>query len=140
MRRVERLVELPIWAFHSRIDRFAPIEHLRNAVSQLSDVGGNAYLTEVNGGADYGHDCRTKAFLDFPLKDWLLAQERGVESPRILAGEWRLRLKVVGEEIMAPGNQYYFPVPLGMATCWLAAKRQFRHRMKLIQESENGPP
>lgn len=138
--RIKNVVDLPIWAFHSRIDTCTSVKHVRTAVSKLQNAGGKAYLTEVNGGADFGHDCQTKAFSEFPLKDWLLAQQRGVESPPPLEGEWGLRLKVTGEEIVALGIPYYLPLPLGVIACWFVVKRQFQHRLESTSAPNDSSP
>ena len=67
----------PVWAFHTLRDPSAPIDSARNVVSRVQSLGGKAWLTECPGKL---HGSWRVAFGDFHLIDWLLDQERGVES------------------------------------------------------------
>lgn len=74
---VNRLVGLPVWAFHSARDIETPIEGDRRTVDAISRLGGRACLTEVDSDL---HDCWTAAFQDYDLLRWLLYQRRGQVS------------------------------------------------------------
>lgn len=86
--RVHRLVEVPVWAFHSSGD--SP-QAARLTVQGLKDVGGVALLTELKFSA---HNCWTTAYNEYHLLSWLLTQQRSQSSqgisPELVV--WRARL------------------------------------------------
>jgi predicted peptidase len=85
--RLGQLVHVPVWVFHSPVDRPEAVE---KTVELLKSVGGEVYFTLVPKddpeGLDWlqGHDCWTAAIKDFAVLDWLSAQRRGqdVVPPR----------------------------------------------------------
>ena len=79
--RIERMKELPVWAFHSRADSATPADSVRAGVERLRSAGGNVHLTEIDSSA---HDCWNAAFHEYHLLDWLLSQRRG--EPGIAPG------------------------------------------------------
>jgi len=74
---MEKLVDIPIWAFHCSRDQ-PSIEGARRTVEALKRAGGNVHLTEVDSAS---HDAWNPAFNDYHLLDWLLLQRRGELSP-----------------------------------------------------------
>jgi predicted peptidase len=70
--RLDRIANIPIWAFHSEHD--GGIEMLRDTVAAVKDAGGNVRLTEI---ATSDHNCWTAAFHEHHAFDWLMAQRRG---------------------------------------------------------------
>ncbi|MBX3413351.1 MAG: hypothetical protein KF708_11730 [Pirellulales bacterium] len=90
---LDRLIHLPIWAFHSRDDAWTPPTGVRRTVDELARLNGSVDLTEVN---TVSHDCWTLAFRDYHLLDWLLAQRRG-ESATWAPGTVPLRLRLQDE-------------------------------------------
>jgi predicted peptidase len=72
--QLDKLKKIPIWAFHSDEDAGPPIRFVRDTVTAIREAGGNAHLTEIE---SKEHDCWTRAFNDYHLLDWLLAQRRG---------------------------------------------------------------
>jgi predicted peptidase len=90
-----RLKDVPIWAFHSRDDRWADVNAVRSTVASLQSLGGRVYLTEIDSS---GHDCWTAAFGDHGLLSWLLTQRRGCRglAPGNSPIAFRLRHFVAG--------------------------------------------
>jgi predicted peptidase len=74
--RLERLKDVPIWAFHVTDDEVS-VTLVRSTIDQLQQLGGNCALTETSG---HPHDCWGPAFLQYHLLDWLLAQRRGARD------------------------------------------------------------
>lgn len=99
--RLKEIINVPIWAFHSIHDPNTPIGPDQQAVNLLRDLGGIAYLTEVD--SRY-HDCWTSAFLDHDLMSWLLAQRRGqtcIELPgRGVQRWWHIAIPLSGIAIV----------------------------------------
>lgn len=77
--RLERVVDVPFWAFHSEDDLDTPVAGVQQTVDALSVVGGTVHLTLVPGN---DHDCWYFAFEDYDLFGWLMAQERGSAGAR----------------------------------------------------------
>jgi len=71
--RVERIVHLPVWAFHGALDDAVPIAADREAVDALRAAGGNVRFTVY---PDVGHNAWDPAYADPALYEWLLAQRR----------------------------------------------------------------
>jgi len=79
--QAERLMELPIWAFHGAVDQVVPLSRSRRMVDAVRAAGGDAKLT-VYENEGHGIDQVTYARADF--WDWLLAQRRagrGSDAP-----------------------------------------------------------
>ncbi|MBI2826197.1 MAG: hypothetical protein HYX69_16070 [Planctomycetia bacterium] len=72
--RIDRLVSVPVWAFHSTRDEWMPPRFVRRTVRALAQAGGRVHLTEFD---SVSHDCWTPAFEQYDLRNWLLAQRRG---------------------------------------------------------------
>lgn len=70
----QRLVRLPIWAFHGTNDTVVPVSRSRNMVGAIRAAGGNVRYTEYAG---TGHDCWTPASREPDLLPWLFAQNHG---------------------------------------------------------------
>ncbi len=71
---VERLLNLPLWAFHSARDNATSGVYVRRSIDALRQAGARAYLTEIDSAE---HNCWSQAFEDYDLLGWLLAQRRG---------------------------------------------------------------
>ncbi|HVT89589.1 MAG TPA: prolyl oligopeptidase family serine peptidase [Tepidisphaeraceae bacterium] len=76
---VERLANLPIWAFAYSGDPWVSSRDSESMCQSIHDRGGNARLTEFIG---IGHDCSEQAINDSQLVDWMLHQRRGVMPAR----------------------------------------------------------
>jgi predicted peptidase len=75
--RASRLVDIPIWAFHSSNDAGIPPDGVCEMVDAVNLVGGSAWLTMTDPNLTWSHDCWTVAFQDYKLMTWLLARRRG---------------------------------------------------------------
>jgi poly(3-hydroxybutyrate) depolymerase len=76
-----RLVDIPIWVFHSPIDRVASPEPGRQTIEHLQSIGGKAAFTLSADHPETKSYSRThfswaSAFKEYDLYDWLLAQSR----------------------------------------------------------------
>lgn len=76
---IENLIGIPIWAFHSALDKPCPPDFVRRTIAAVRSRNGNAYLTEFNSS---NHDCWTPAFEDCELLSWMLSQQRGTRMGR----------------------------------------------------------
>jgi len=74
-----RLVDVPVWCFHSTHDTGSPVDGARQNVAELRAVGGQVKLTEID---TVSHDCWSAAFGKHRLLEWMLAQRRG--SPAVM--------------------------------------------------------
>lgn len=75
---IHKLVDVPIWAFHSADDESSPIDGARNTAAALEKAGGTVHLTETKSiGDTWTHDSWTPAFRDHELLFWLLSKRRG---------------------------------------------------------------
>lgn len=70
---VERLVDLPVWAFHGKIDTVVPFEETERIVRKLE--GRNPNL-RFSADPDAGHEIHWKVYPGQELYDWLLRFER----------------------------------------------------------------
>lgn len=93
--RSRRILNLPIWSFHSAGD---DPEELRHSIRGLQELGGNCHLTEIP--SKY-HDCWNSAFFEYDLRQWLLAQRRGENNaPPPGTMTWRSRWKVLRRDYL----------------------------------------
>ena len=93
---LKSLVETPVWAFHSNNDPLTPVQGVRQTVHLLEHMGGTAHLTEIESNQ---HDCWSKAFNEFGLLDWLLAQSRHawtVPPPGTPPTSWQIQKALTG--------------------------------------------
>ncbi|MCP5120158.1 MAG: hypothetical protein GY953_55890, partial [bacterium] len=58
--QADRLVNIPIWAFHGDADRTVPVDRTRDAFAKLKQLGGNIKYTELRG---VGHAAWVPAFV-----------------------------------------------------------------------------
>lgn len=70
---IERLKDVPVWAFHGAKDDVVPLEESEKMVHALQDVGGNAKLTVY---PDATHDSWTETYNNPHLYSWLLKQHK----------------------------------------------------------------
>jgi hypothetical protein len=71
---VDELSSIPVSAFHSKYEINPSPEPIRRSVAQITQAGGDAFLTEIESNA---HDCWSADFGEHRLLDWLLLQKRG---------------------------------------------------------------
>jgi len=92
-----RLVDVPVWCFHSTHDTGSPVDGARQNVAELRAAGGQVKLTEID---TVSHDCWTAAFGKHQLLDWMLAQRRG--SPAVMdIRPWQQRFADGVDEALA---------------------------------------
>lgn len=72
--RVQRLKDMPIWAFHGADDDVVPVDCTRNFVQKIKDAGGTKILyTEYPG---VKHNSWVKAYEESELPKWLFSQHK----------------------------------------------------------------
>lgn len=83
--RVERWVDMPIWAFHGADDKVVPPAQSSRTVALIKKAGGTRVkYTEF---PDTGHGCWDKVYGDPEVIAWLLSQRKGAqEAPAMGAG------------------------------------------------------
>lgn len=72
---LERVRDLPIWAFHGEDDTVVPVEETLMLVEALRELGSDVRSTIYPG---VGHDSWKKAYADRELYAWLSDQQRGL--------------------------------------------------------------
>ncbi|HEX3046612.1 MAG TPA: prolyl oligopeptidase family serine peptidase, partial [Bacillota bacterium] len=66
--------DLPIWAFHGRLDKSIPFEESEQLVNALKAINGNIRFSEY---PDLGHhEVCALAYENRELYDWLLKQKK----------------------------------------------------------------
>jgi predicted esterase len=132
--RVDKLVDVPVWAFHS--DHDSP-EQVRQTVAKLQAAGGRCCLTEVPSNR---HDCWTAAFRDYGLLRWLLRQKRGVvDVPRPGALDSAARWRLFCRDYVLPWRKTDYWLPRAMLVAVLLGCVYGWHRTKsLKRSSRNG--
>jgi predicted peptidase len=73
----EKLVKLPIWAFHGAKDEVVPLEESVRMVEAVRAAGGDAKLTVY---PEAGHDSWTQTYANPELYRWLLSHSRPSEQ------------------------------------------------------------
>jgi predicted peptidase len=74
--QAERLVTLPIWAFHGAHDDVIPLDESQRMVEAVRDKGGHARLTVLD---DQAHGICNLVFSRDDLYEWLLHQRRSLD-------------------------------------------------------------
>jgi len=70
--KADRLVGIPLWAFHGDADPAVPVERSREMIAAIKKAGGQPKYTELPG---VGHDCWTTAYKDSTgLIAWMFEQ------------------------------------------------------------------
>ena len=72
-RRVRRLKDTPVWAFHGQFDDIVPPEESEKLVNELNSCGGNVKFTLY---CSLGHDCWTRTYNNPALYHWFLSHRR----------------------------------------------------------------
>jgi predicted peptidase len=72
-RRLERLINTPVWVFHGAMDKTVPIEYSKDAVEALTKIGAEVKFTIY---PDAGHDSWTETYNNPELYDWFLQHKR----------------------------------------------------------------
>lgn len=70
---VSVLKDLPVWAFHGRLDTIVPLVTTQTLVDALGGAGGHVRFTVYD---DLAHPAWTRAYATDELYIWLLAQQR----------------------------------------------------------------
>ena len=95
MSLANKLVKIPIWAFHSRDETYVPRVGTEEMVAAVKSAGGNVNLTLI---PSTSHDCWTAAFQQHEILAWLFAQRRGARifwtPPGTYPWKWRHILTV----------------------------------------------
>lgn len=127
--RIDRIKEIPVWAFHCSRDSQTKIDLVRDTVRTLQSVRGNTYLSEVD---SEKHDCWTAAFNDYHLLEWLLSQRRGQSSPPPGAVPLGTRLR----DFLASWRWWQAAAQFGMpAMLVLAVWNALKHRPRKIAKA-----
>ena len=72
--KADRLVNLPIWAFHGDEDEAVPVERTREMIAAIKKAGGNPKYTELKG---VGHNSWTPAYTDPDgVVKWMFEQKK----------------------------------------------------------------
>ena len=74
----DKLVGIPIWAFHGAKDFVVPLAASQQIVDAIKEKGGDPKFTVY---PEAGHDSWTETYADPALWDWLFAQSRGHSKP-----------------------------------------------------------
>ncbi len=70
----DRLVDVPVWAWHGADDDIVPVERSRRMINAIRQAGGDPKYTELAG---VGHDCWTQAYTDSAgVVPWMFAQRK----------------------------------------------------------------
>ena len=134
---VDKLIGLPVWAFHSTRDAGTTVDGVRATVSALQHGGGTAHLTEID---THRHDCWHAAFEAYDLLDWLLVQKRGEASQhppgaRVTRGRiimaWR-SLTTGWTPLLLLGQ---FGIPLLLILALWSARRKRRRSSSVARRS-----
>lgn len=73
-RMADRLVDLPVWAWHGEADRAVPVQRSRNMIQAVRKAGGEPKYTELDG---VGHNSWTPAYTrEDGVLPWLFKQRR----------------------------------------------------------------
>ena len=72
--QADRLLGIPIWAFHGAKDFVVPLASSQAIVDAIKEKGGEPKFTVY---PEAGHDSWTETYADPALWDWLFAQTRG---------------------------------------------------------------
>lgn len=68
-----RMKDVPVWAFHGKLDDIIPYEESERLVNKLKEEGADVKFTLY---PDLGHDCYDAAYKDPELYAWLLTKSR----------------------------------------------------------------
>lgn len=70
--QLERLNDVPVWAFHGAKDEVVPVDESKVMVKALREAGGQVKLTIY---PEAYHDCWTETYNDPAFYTWLLSQK-----------------------------------------------------------------
>jgi len=71
----EKLVKVPLWAWHGDADNAVPVERSRKMIEAIKKAGGDPKYTELKG---VGHDSWTRAYTDPEgVVPWMFQQKKG---------------------------------------------------------------
>lgn len=76
-KQADKLVKIPIWAWHGDADEAVPVERSRRMIEAIKKAGGSPKYTELAG---VGHDSWTKAYKDEEgVVPWLFEQKKAAK-------------------------------------------------------------
>lgn len=76
---VNKILNIPIWAFHGENDDIAPVRLNKNMSELINKAGGNCKLTIFE---KKGHGCITEA-INYPgLTDWIFSQQKNISNAK----------------------------------------------------------
>lgn len=75
--QVEKLRNIPVWAFHGKLDEVIPLKCSREMVEAINAAGGMAKLTTFS---DQGHDISQQVYENPGLYEWLLDPQSSTGS------------------------------------------------------------
>jgi predicted peptidase len=122
---LDRIVGIPVWAFHVTDDPDVSVSGIRDTVGRLKAMGGKVWLTETPG---HSHDCWTMAAEEFEAVQWLLAQKKGVDGPVPNFVHWGVKFQLIKQDAAAFGLQYYVAAVATGIMCWKVGKRYRRRK------------
>ncbi|MFC4304491.1 prolyl oligopeptidase family serine peptidase [Cohnella boryungensis] len=70
---VDRLKDMPLWAFHGQEDDVVPVQNTQNLADALASIGGNIKLTCYD---NQNHDIMNKVYSNSALYEWFKQYER----------------------------------------------------------------
>lgn len=65
--------DIPVWAFHGRLDPVIPLEKAQSAITALINCGGNPIFNIY---PDLYHDCWTRTYANTTIYDWMLTKKK----------------------------------------------------------------
>jgi predicted peptidase len=132
--KVGQLKQIPIWAFHCKVDTLTRPDGVQTTVEVIRQAGGLAHLTltERFNGNGWTHDSWTPAFREQGLAEWLLTQRKSDPlanwpPPEVSASTLEFRAFVRE----TPWGQVaaWFGLSLMVVTaCWMEFRRRRRAR------------
>jgi predicted peptidase len=74
---IDKMKDIPVWAFHGEEDEAVPVEMSRIIVKALQEAGGQAKLTVYPG---VGHDSWSQTYENPELYEWMLHHRRNAST------------------------------------------------------------
>ncbi len=75
---MDRIKDIPVWAFHGSDDPVIPLAAAQRTVDDLRKAGGNVKFTILQG---YDHNAWSEAYLDLAFYDWFLQFQKLRNNP-----------------------------------------------------------
>lgn len=78
-RRGSVVRDLPLWAFHGKLDSVSAVENTRKTIAQIRKSGGSAKFVEYS---DLGHDISERVYSNKDLFNWMFEQRNSTPSEK----------------------------------------------------------